>query len=184
MVLKVPENEKLVRLLLFVVRLILLSVPLYLVIVLGISMLPLQQAVAAHSEWLISASGFDVSSMGLVLVCGPGEPFTFYIGEDCTGWKSMMLLFALMFATMEAGYRRKLLGLAVGIPLIYAANLLRILAVVFTESLYGYDTAMFVHDWLWQLGLLAVVLVIWLCWLKWDRLTAKLRKHIIALREK
>lgn len=187
MVAKIPDREKLVRTIMFLVRLTALSAPLYLIIILDVSLLPLQEAVAGQSMWLLEATGFEVERSGLILVCGAEDPFIFHIGEDCTGWKSMLFFAALVLATLGTTYRKRILGILIGIPLIYVANLARILAVVMIESSWGYDAALFVHDWLWQFGLLAAVLVLWLLWLRWEKVVeaaGRLKKHIIARRER
>lgn len=182
----------------FLIRLAILAIPLYLVLLLNPSMAAWQAMVADHTEWLLRVSGLSVARDNLVLSVGAADPFEIFIGPDCTGWKSMFCYFALVFATLGVRMRKRLLGMLVGIPLIYLGNLARIVMVVFIERGYGYEAAMVVHDWLWQAGLIALVLGLWLGWLKYCyvksrimRLMAFLRgryknmnKHIMKLREK
>ncbi len=164
----------------FLLRLLVLAVPLYVILWLNPSFLPIQNTVADHSYAILTAMGLDVDRNDLVLTIGTSEPFAIYIGPDCTGWKSTVAYFALLFATLGASMRKRILGLLVGIPLIYAGNLSRIVVAVLIERTWGREAAMFFHDFLWQVGLIALVIILWLAWLRWDFI----KKHIIALREK
>jgi exosortase/archaeosortase family protein len=174
------EDKKLWNVLLFLVRFMLLSIPLYLVLLFDISLMPLQHAVSGSTLFMLRAAGFTAHSEGLVMYVGEPDPFIFQTGPDCTAWKSMLCFIALVLATLGVTVRRRLLGLLAGIPLIYIGNLARIFGVVVLEDAYGLEAAMLIHDWLWQAGLISLVLLLWLAWLRWDAL----KTHIIALRER
>ncbi len=191
------EQNRLWRTLQFVLRFTALSIPMYLVIWLGIDLMPMQLLVADHASGAISALGFTVARDGLILIVGADNPFIFFIGPDCTGWKSMLCFIALVFASLGVSMRKRLLGVAVGIPLIYLGNIARIIVVVGIESAYGLLAAKVFHDWLWQAGLIALVLVLWLGWLRSDDIRSRTahmlkkgkgkrsrHKHIIKLKEK
>jgi len=169
-------DSRLLGILLFLAKFTALSLPLYLIAWSGAGLLPLQHSAAAGSVWMMNALGLEAHSERLLVYAGSG-PFIFYIGPDCTGWKSMLCLAALIIATAGVSMKKRLLGVAIGIPLVYLGNIMRIVAVVLAEMAYGYDAAMLIHDWLWQAGLLALVLGIWLVWLR----SGWLKKHIIAL---
>ena len=100
---------------------------------------------------------------------GAGQPFIFMINEDCTGWKSMLFLFALIFSVPGIALKKRLFGLVIGIPLIWIGNIARIVGVVLAQESYGVQTALIIHDYLWQLGLIAIVIIIWVVWLSWAR---------------
>lgn len=164
------EQRKMWDTLMFLLRLIILSVPLYLVLWLNVSLLPIQYLVAGQSEWVLGVIGLHATRDNLILNVGTGSPFTFFIGPDCTGWKSMLAFVALVFATLGASMKKRLSGIIAGIPLIYLGNLLRIVVVVLIERGFGFEAAVIFHDWLWQAGLIFIVLFVWLVWLKWDSL--------------
>lgn len=168
----------------FLARLIILSLPLYLIIGLGVSLYPLQLAAAGQSGWILDAMGYSVRQEGAYLTVsggGPVQDFPFYVNEDCTAWKSMLFLFALILAvpattlglghrpSQTAVWRRRGLGLLVGIPVIWLGNLGRVVGVVLAERSYGVETALLIHDYWWQFGLIALVLVIWAGWLFYAR---------------
>ncbi len=166
------KQQRLWQTLEFLVRLIVLSVPLYLIIGLGISLYPLQLAAAGQSSWILGAMGYSVQQEGAYLTVSGGPPvqdFLFYVNEDCTGWKSMLFLFALIFAVPGVVLRRRLWGLVFGLPAIWLGNLGRVVGVVLAERSYGVETALLIHDYGWQFGLIALVLVIWAGWLFYAR---------------
>jgi exosortase/archaeosortase family protein len=176
------RQKKLWRTFGFLVRLLVLSIPLYIVIGLGISLMPLQVVVAGMAGRILEQMGFSVIQQGALLsVAAPGVavPFGFIINEDCTGWKSMLFLFALIFAMPKVAMRKRLWGLAIGLPIIWVGNLARIIGVVLAERAYGVETALLIHDYGWQAGLIALVLGLWIIWLWWARQERK-RKSIWA----
>jgi exosortase/archaeosortase family protein len=160
-----PRQERLWRALVFLARLLALSLPLYLVIWLGIDLYPLQLAAASQSGWLLQATGYRVVQDGTGLLVN--DSFEFFIIPDCTGWKSMLFLFALVLSVPGPGLRRRMWGLALGLPLVWLGNLTRIWCVVLVQGVWGTETAMFMHNIPLQAGMAALVLGIWIAWLKW-----------------
>lgn len=164
------DPEKRLKLTLwFLVKLLVLALPLYLIIWLSIDLSQLQVAAASELEFMLKQLGYDVFRDGSLVTVDAqtGNPFTFFIVEDCTAWKSMLFLFALILAVPSIPWKRRLAGIAAGLPLLWFGNLMRNLTVVLTERAYGIDTAMVVHDWLWRAGLVIMVLLIWLVWWRW-----------------
>lgn len=152
----------------FLIRLTLFSTPLYVILWLNPSMTPVQNVVADHAAWLLNLLGFEVMRDNLILGVGTENPFLFYIGPDCIGWKSMLCFIALIFATLDARMKKRIMGIVIGIPIIYLGNLFRIMIVVLIERNFGLEAAMVFHDWLWQAGLITLVIMLWLIWLKFD----------------
>lgn len=152
----------------FLVRLLILSIPLY--IILAFADLGLvQQWTVDSSVWLFSVLGYSVHSTGFLITVGGGNAFTFFISQDCTAWKSMLFFFALVLAVPGKSWRSRILGLAIGLPIIWIANMFRIFAVVLAGQSYGIDYAMLLHDYLWGLGLAVLVLALWILWIEFFR---------------
>ena len=162
---KEPRYKRYSSALYFLIRLLLLSIPVYIVI-LFINLYPIQLMVASQSNYILSAMGFAVQQDGALISVGNESPFRFFISEDSTGWKSFLFLAALIIAVPVVKWRKRLAGIVPGILVLYAGNLLRVLTIVFAEQAYGMQTAMLVHDWLWEFGLTALVLALWVLWLK------------------
>jgi exosortase/archaeosortase family protein len=160
----------------FLIRLLILSIPVYLILILAVDLSPLQNAVASHSASLLKALGYNVFQDGYHIIVGTvQDPFYFMINEDCTGWKSMLFLFALIFAVPRIAMKKRVLGLVIGLPIIWVGNLMRVLGVVMAEAAWGLDFALALHDYGYRLGLVALVLIIWIVWLK---LSKKEKKNI------
>lgn len=157
-----PHQRKLWEILLFLTRLLVLVIPLYLIIMFQVSLYPLQLAVAGNTFHILNAMGIQTTQDGANLAAGS---FKFFISEDSTGWKSMLLFAALVIAPLGIPWRKRLFGMLIGIPVIYLGNLARVLAIVFAERSYGLETAMLTHDYLWRFGLTLLVLALWLLWL-------------------
>jgi exosortase/archaeosortase family protein len=158
-------DRRLVKTLTFLLVLIALSVPLYLIPLYPPLLLPLQDTVAAHSHALLLSLGVPAERSGLFIMVTAGEPFALFIGPDCTAWKSMLLLSALMIAVPGAALRRKAAGILIGVPLVYAANVSRIAMVASVGTFAGEEPALLLHDISWQVGLTALVLCAWFCFL-------------------
>jgi exosortase/archaeosortase family protein len=177
-------QRRLWGLLQFLVRLIMLSLPIYLILFFAADMTPLQEAVATQSAHVLRGLGYAVVQDGYELTVGTGDDFYFMINEDCTGWKSMLFLFALIFAVPGISMRKRLAGLAIGLPVVWTGNLGRVVGVVVAERAWGFGYAMMLHDYGYRLGLALLVLLIWFIWLRfstrkdrtvWDRLTELFR---------
>ncbi|MBI4020392.1 MAG: archaeosortase/exosortase family protein [Candidatus Aenigmarchaeota archaeon] len=159
------RQERLWGVLYFLVRLIILSLPLYLVLSFA-DLYALQAMTAGQSAWLLAGMGYAVSHEGPEVLVGGQSVFRAFISEDSTAWKSMLFLFALVFAVPRVAMRKRLLGLLWGLPLVWIGNLGRVVGIVLVERNYGIEAAMFAHDFLWRVGLVALVLGLWVVWLK------------------
>jgi len=160
-----PTQQRMWKVFVFLIRLLILSIPLYAILSFSGLLLPLQYAVTGNTFWLLSSAGYAVSQDGTALTISGGQPFTFFITEDCTGWKSMLLFSALVFAVSGIAMKKRATALIIALPLIWAGNIARILIIVGIQQAYGTGAAMFFHGVLWQAGLITLVMGLWLAWL-------------------
>ena len=158
-------QKKLWGMLQFLTRLSLLAVPVYLILEFGINLYSWQLAVADHMYWVFTSWGFPIIRDGVLFKLGGESPFAFVISEDCIAWKSMLLFFALVFAVPKIAMKKRLIGLASGLAIIWIGNLARIFGIVLVQQTFGTEAALFLHDVGWQLGLAGLVLVLWIGWL-------------------
>ncbi len=152
----------------FLLKVIALVIPVYLIIIFGVSLGPVQLEVARESGWILGAMGFNATLYGAAIVMefAGKAPFFFTISADCTGWKAMLFFAALLLAVPRRAWRARIAGLAAGVAAIWLVNLFRVAAVVSTYSSYGLDAAMLVHDHIWQIGMGLAALLLWAAWLK------------------
>lgn len=162
-----PQQQKLWYTLAFILKVIALSIPLYFVILFGISIYSLQMLDVSVSSAALKSLGYAVMNEGPKMTVGSNTPFTFYLTEDCTAWKSFLFLFALVFAVPAVSLKKRLSGLAFGIPVLWLGNQARILGVVLTERVTSAQFAMLTHDYFWRVFLVFLVLAVWLLWIKY-----------------
>src|SRR4030042_1271896 len=143
------QQQKLWGTLVFLAKILVLSLPLYFIILCSISLSPLQQLDAAVSAGILRSMGYDVEREGAYLTVGTEKAFSFYLTEDCTAWKSFLLLFALVFAMPAIALRSRIKGLAFGLPILWLGNQARIVGGVLTERATRVQFAMLPHDYGW-----------------------------------
>jgi exosortase/archaeosortase family protein len=163
------RQERLWNTLIFMIKILLFSIPMYVLLAFSQILLPLQAAVSSNTVFLLRLMGFDAGVQSLFISISGANPFIFVVSEDCTGWKSMLFLIALVSAVPAVEMRKRLAGFLIGLPVIYAGNLVRIILVVIIEQSFGLQAAMLFHDVLWQAGLIALVLAVWTLWFMWAR---------------
>jgi exosortase/archaeosortase family protein len=175
-----PQQEKLWETFLFLAKVLILSLPLYFVILFGVSLAPLQQLDAFVSSGILRALGYPVIQDSAMVSVQGANPFSFFMSEDCTAWKSVLFLFALIFAVPKVPLRKRLYGLALGIPVLWLGNQARIVGVVITEQATSVQFAMLTHDYFWRVFLVALVLAVWFLWMKYapDKVTSPRKRRI------
>ena len=121
----------------------------------------LKQATAALTAALLWPFSDAVSRDGDVVSYAG---FSVRIIEECFGLLEMAIFAAAVLA-FAAPWRARAVGLAAGLPAIYAFNLLRIamLLVVGRHAPAWFD---FAHLYFWQATLILVITGFWLLWLR------------------
>jgi len=167
----------------FLLRMLAFVIPVYLILAFGADMSPVQKEVARESYALMNSMGFNVTlyNTGVIAefagkpegppsVASPGRPpFFFTISPDCTGWKAMLFFAALVLAVPRRAWKLRVAGIVAGVAVLWLVNIFRVAAVVSVYASHGLDAAMLVHDWLWQIGMGATGLLLWLAWLRVSR---------------
>ena len=101
--------------------------------------------------------------------------FAGVIGPECLGIRLVLAFLALCLATSFSGkkdLRSLVLALPI-LPLILLANLMRIcLVFLLIHALHGNYFSL-IHDVIFSMGSIAIVLLSWLLWLKMKRLKAR-----------
>jgi exosortase/archaeosortase family protein len=146
----------------FLVRLSALAIPMYAILSVPGILIPLQMLTADVVSWVLRTMGMELAREGTLLSV-PG--FSFMIDADCTGWKSVMFLFALIFAFRGPGTGERLRGLTAGSIAILMFNIVRITGSVLAQGVYGTGFALFLHDWVFRYAMVAVVLLSWTAWM-------------------
>jgi len=151
----------------FILKFNLLAIPMYIVLLLRMEIQQLKDITAGIVFFVLQSTGIDVAMLPNNLISIPisGGSWAAFIDWDCTGWKSMYALFALIFATNFSA-RKKFYGLLL-LPLVYIINIARIWFMFFYVSNYGLAYFSIVHAFVWSWGLIAVILILWVLWIRW-----------------
>lgn len=92
----------------------------------------------------------------------------FIVNQDCLGWKSMAAFLGLGFASKRTAVKYAAAGLAV----IAGINIFRVFSTVYLSTYISFDL---LHAVLWQGGMTASVLLLWIIWTKLEP-----RKSLLA----
>lgn len=82
------------------------------------------------------------------------------IDLDCTGLSIAMVYSALVLA-YPLSFKRKMIGLGIGLPALFLVNMARLTAVAQLSGRLGDDLFLFVHDYLFKIGMVAAVIGLW-----------------------
>jgi len=155
------KDKKLKETLIFLAKLILLSIPFYVVIWFNISFAFAQDFLAYHIFHFLKIFNIQVSRDGFNLIF---QNFSIIINKDCIGWKGILFFFALVLST-KSTWKKRFIGLFIGIPAVFSVNILRIIFMIWVGFNIPNTFSIF-HDILWQGSMIFWVLFLWLIWWK------------------
>ncbi|MBN2310717.1 MAG: archaeosortase/exosortase family protein [Candidatus Hydrogenedentes bacterium] len=93
-----------------------------------------------------------------------GLSFRFSVVPDCGALPAMSIFFAAVVA-FPVRWRKRLVGIVLGLPLLYAVNVLRLACLAFLGAYTGGgDLFTFAHEYGWQGIYLVFVVGVWLLW--------------------
>ncbi len=164
-----PFQVRLWNALVFLSRFAVLALPFHLILWTNFDAFFLQTIVAKSVFYLLSFSGVFVTQADNFLYVQVPFLWTVEIIKDCVGWKSFLAFSGLVFAVRAVRLKTRVLGLIVGAHVIFLGNIIRIYTSIYASLVYGTETFPFIHDVLWQWGLMMIVLVAWLCWMRYFR---------------
>ena len=124
---------------------------------------PWTNLLARMSAGIMTWFDADVISQGRVLqskVTGFGVS----IEAGCNGVEAAIILIAGMVA-FPAPVKLKVVGFAMGILAVQAANLLRVVSLYYLGQ-WNMEAFEFAHLYLWQALIMLDVLVVWLLWMR------------------
>jgi len=90
--------------------------------------------------------------------------FAVAIEAGCNGVEATIVLVAAVLA-FPAPWRRKLVGLAVGILAVQGLNIVRVISLFYLGQ-WNFDAFEFAHRYVWQALIMLDVLIVWLLWVR------------------
>jgi exosortase H (IPTLxxWG-CTERM-specific) len=124
---------------------------------------PWTDTLAAISADVVKVFDPEVIADGKVLQSARNG-FAVSIEAGCNGVEASIVLVAAMLA-FPAPWKRKLIGLAVGIVAVQGLNIIRIISLFYLGQ-WNFDAFEFAHQYVWQALIMLDVLVVWLLWVR------------------
>ena len=90
------------------------------------------------------------------------------IDPECTGL-SIAIVYAALVLAYPLSSRDKLMGICLGLPVLFVANMIRLTAVAQLSGRLEDDAFLFVHDYLFKIGMVIIVILVWGAYLSWAR---------------
>jgi archaeosortase B (VPXXXP-CTERM-specific) len=120
----------------------------------------LTSATARIEHAILSLASDEASLTGNLVQLGS---FSVRIIEECTGVFEVLIFLAAVLA-YPTGWRKKLIGVGLGVPILYGFNLARILVLIWVGR---YRPALFdfMHLYFWQATLILMITSVWLLWI-------------------
>lgn len=97
----------------------------------------------------------------------PPRQFTFSLVPDCGALPSMSIFIAALIA-FPASIRKRLLGLLIGVPILYVINLARLICLAAIGAYWKQNPEVFefAHQYVWQAIYVLIVVGVWLLWVE------------------
>jgi exosortase/archaeosortase family protein len=83
---------------------------------------------------------------------------------ECTALV-IMIIFSCLIAFYQTSLKSKIIGILVGLPIIFAANMIRLLFMAFVNE-YRPIYLSYFRDYVWQFVLIVVSVFIWMVWIE------------------
>jgi exosortase H (IPTLxxWG-CTERM-specific) len=126
------------------------------------SLVPVMRLTATICGWIASLFAPEAFWWDRVVST---RGFTLEIIDECTGVLEIVIFTAAVIS-WATSVRKKLIGILIGVPIIYAFNIIRIVVLLFVgaQSQAAFD---FFHLYFWQVTLILMISSVWIAWLLW-----------------
>lgn len=129
----------------------------------GWFVVPWTHTLAAISASIVQLFDPRVLAYGKVLQSA-SNGFAVSIEAGCNGVEATIVLVAAILA-FPASWRRKLVGLAIGIVAVQGLNIVRVISLFYLGQ-WNFSVFEWAHLYVWQALIMLDVLVVWLLWVR------------------
>jgi exosortase/archaeosortase family protein len=98
------------------------------------------------------------------------------VNTECTA-VMIMIIFTSFIAVYPASLKAKGIGLLLGLPFIFTANIMRLLLMAVIDR-YRPGFSTFFHDYLWQVSFIIMVVFLWMLWM--DKVVKREAKPVVS----
>jgi exosortase H (IPTLxxWG-CTERM-specific) len=124
---------------------------------------PWTNTLAAVSAGIVKLFDPQVLASGKILRSA-SNGFAVSIEAGCNGVEATIVLVAAMLA-FPAPWKRKLIGLAIGIVAVQGLNVVRVISLFYLGQ-WNYSVFEWAHLYVWQALIMLDVLIVWLLWVR------------------
>jgi exosortase H (IPTLxxWG-CTERM-specific) len=124
---------------------------------------PWTNAVAKASAGIVELFDPSVIAVGKVLQSSQNG-FAVSIEAGCNGVEATIVLIAAILA-FPASWKRKLLGLAIGIVAVQGLNIVRVISLFYIGQ-WNFNVFEWAHLYVWQALIMLDVMIVWLLWVR------------------
>ncbi len=162
----------------FLIKFNLLSIPMYVILLTGLQFYPLQTLLTNTVYEIFKLMGYSLEKHFTTILFS--KPFVAKItmDMDCTAWKSMYALAALIIASPVKGDKKWKYTL-LGILVIFALNIVRIVSTVLIAGIIGLQYLDIIHTVFWREGMILAVVLIWVWWIKRQKIIFQEEQSIV-----
>jgi exosortase H (IPTLxxWG-CTERM-specific) len=118
---------------------------------------------AAISGWVLNLFGTEVEVFETRIT---GSDFAVAVAQGCDAIQVCSLLAAAVLA-FPVSWGARFRGLAIGIALLQALNILRIVTLYWVGAFFS-DFFKTAHEVVWPGALIVVTIVTWVLWVRWE----------------
>jgi archaeosortase B (VPXXXP-CTERM-specific) len=114
-----------------------------------------------------SLLGFSLRIFGLNVIVNGNivilDGLVLEIIDECTAIFGSIIYISCILA-YPADVKKKIIGIVLGIPCLYAINMARLVVLAFVGVFSNPEIFKFVHNYLWQTIFIVFVIILWLIW--------------------
>jgi exosortase H (IPTLxxWG-CTERM-specific) len=125
--------------------------------------IPWTNTLAAISAGIVTLFDPQVLANGKVLQ-NTRNGFAVSIEAGCNGVEATIVLVAAIFA-FPASWKRKLIGLAIGIIAVQGLNIVRVISLFYLGQ-WNFSVFEWAHLYIWQALIMLDVMIVWLLWVR------------------
>jgi exosortase family protein XrtF len=115
------------------------------------------------SKWILEGLGYRVFT-GVDRVIGIDGSGGLWVGDNCNGI-ALFALFTIFIAVYPGKWVRKIIFIPIGILLIHALNIVRIVVLAITD-VYSRAWTEFNHTYTFTLVIYGFIFLLWILWVK------------------
>jgi len=125
--------------------------------------IPWTNTLAAIAAGIVTQFDPHVLASGKVLQ-NTSNGFAVSIEAGCNGVEATIVLVAAIFA-FPAPWKRKLIGLAIGIIAVQGLNIARVISLFYLGQ-WNFSVFEWAHLYIWQALIMLDVMIVWLLWVR------------------